>query len=208
MTIRVMLVDDHPVLRFGMAGLIDSQDDMEAVAQTGDVGEVMRIASEHRPDVVLMDLNLGSEITGIDLTTRLVADLPETRVLVFTTYDTDADIVRAIEAGATGYFLKDSRPADLFAAIRSAAAGISALSPMVATRLLGRTQRPDESLTSREIEVLELLARGYSNKELGRTLFVSEGTVKSHLHHIYTKLQVDSRSAAVAHAVREGIVRI
>jgi len=137
-----------------------------------------------------------------------VTESAGTRVLVFTTYDTDADIVRAIEAGATGYFLKDSRPADLFAAIRAAAAGISALSPTIATRLLGRTQKPDETLTAREIEVLELLARGYSNKELGRALFVSEGTVKSHLHHIYTKLRVDSRGAAIAHAVREGIVRV
>lgn len=206
--IRVMLVDDHPVLRYGMAGLIDTQDDLSVVAQTGDVGEVIRLAATQTPDVVLMDLDLGAETTGIDLTARLRAESPGTRVLVFTTYDTDADIVRAIEAGATGYFLKDSRPADLFAAIRSAAAGISALSPTIATRLLGRTQKPDETLTAREIEVLELLARGYSNKELGRALFVSEGTVKSHLHHIYTKLRVDSRGAAIAHAVREGIVRI
>lgn len=206
--IRVMLVDDHPVLRYGMAGLIDSQDDLSVVAQTGDVEAVVSLATEIAPDVVLMDLNLGAEVSGIDLTARLSAELHSVRVLVFTTYDTDADIVRAIEAGATGYFLKDSRPADLFAAIRSAAAGISALSPTVATRLLGRTQKPDEALTSREIEVLELLARGYSNKELGRTLFVSEGTVKTHLHHIYTKLQVTSRGAAIAHAVRDGILRI
>ncbi|MCK8467841.1 response regulator transcription factor [Microbacterium sp. KSW4-16] len=206
--IRVMLVDDHPVLRYGMAGLIDTQDDLSVVAQTGDVDEVIRLAATQTPDVVLMDLDLGAEISGIDLTARLRAESPGTRVLVFTTYDTDADIVRAIEAGATGYFLKDSRPADLFAAIRSAAAGISALSPTIATRLLGRTQKPDETLTAREIEVLELLARGYSNKELGHALFVSEGTVKSHLHHIYTKLRVDSRGAAIAHAVREGIVRL
>ncbi|TCJ22499.1 response regulator transcription factor [Microbacterium sp. PI-1] len=206
--IRVMLVDDHPVLRYGMAGLIDTQDDLSVVAQTGDVDEVILLAATQTPDVVLMDLDLGAEISGIDLTARLRAESPGTRVLVFTTYDTDADIVRAIEAGATGYFLKDSRPADLFAAIRSAAAGISALSPTIATRLLGRTQKPDETLTAREIEVLELLARGYSNKELGHALFVSEGTVKSHLHHIYTKLRVDSRGAAIAHAVREGIVRI
>ncbi|MCK8475670.1 response regulator [Microbacterium aurugineum] len=205
---RVMLVDDHPVLRYGMAGLIDTQDDLSVVAQTGDVDAVVGLASEFAPDVVLMDLDLGGDVTGIDLTARVRAASPRTRVLVFTTYDTDADIVQAIEAGATGYFLKDSRPADLFAAIRSAAAGISALSPTIATRLLGRTQRPDEALTSREIEVLELLARGYSNKELGRALFVSEGTVKSHLHHIYTKLRVDSRGAAIAHAVREGIVRV
>lgn len=206
--IRVMLVDDHPVLRYGMAGLIDTQDDLSVVAQTGDVDEVIRLAATQTPNVVLMDLDLGAEISGIDLTARLRAESPGTRVLVFTTYDTDADIVRAIEAGATGYFLKDSRPADLFAAIRSAAAGISALSPTIATRLLGRTQKPDETLTAREIEVLELLARGYSNKELGHALFVSEGTVKSHLHHIYTKLRVDSRGAAIAHAVREGIVRL
>ncbi len=206
--VRVMLVDDHPVLRYGMAGLIDTQDDLSVVAQTGDVDAVVGLASEFAPDVVLMDLDLGGDVTGIDLTARVRTASPRTRVLVFTTYDTDADIVQAIEAGATGYFLKDSRPADLFAAIRSAAAGISALSPTIATRLLGRTQRPDEALTSREIEVLELLARGYSNKELGRALFVSEGTVKSHLHHIYTKLRVDSRGAAIAHAVREGIVRV
>ncbi|MGH2900991.1 MAG: response regulator [Solirubrobacteraceae bacterium] len=206
--IRVMLVDDHPVLRYGMAGLIDTQEDLSVVAETGTVEDVVPLAAEHAPDVVLLDLELGAEVSGIDLTARLVAESPGTRVLVFTTYDTDADIVRAIEAGATGYFLKDSRPADLFAAIRSAAAGISALSPTIATRLLGRTQKPDETLTAREIEVLELLARGYSNKELGRALFVSEGTVKSHLHHIYTKLRVDSRGAAIAHAVREGIVRV
>ncbi|WP_324170121.1 response regulator transcription factor [Microbacterium oxydans] len=203
-----MLVDDHPVLRYGMAGLIDTQDDLAVVAETGDPEVVLALAAEFSPSVVLMDLNLGSDISGLDLTAQLMTARPETRVLVFTTYDTDSDIVRAVEAGAIGYFLKDSRPPDLFSAIRSAAAGISALSPTVATRLLGRTQKPDEALTSREIEVLELLARGYSNRDLGRALFVSEGTVKTHLHHIYTKLRVDNRGAAIAQAVRTGIVRI
>lgn len=202
-----MLVDDHPVLRHGMIALINTQNDLEVVAETGDVEAVMLLVSVHRPDVVLMDLDLGGEVSGIDLTAQVTVSTPGTRVLVFTTYDSDADIVRAIDAGSIGYLLKDSRPAELFEAIRSAARGVSVLSPTVATRLLGRMQMPDKAFTAREIEVLQLLVRGHSNRELSKVLLVSESTVKTHLHHIFTKLGVDSRGAAIAQATRTGIVR-
>ncbi|HEY9290285.1 MAG TPA: response regulator transcription factor [Microlunatus sp.] len=206
--ITIMLVDDHPVLRHGMTSLLSTQPDFDVVGDTGDHREVLELAARLRPDVVLMDLDLGADVGGVELTDQLTKTQPDLRVLVFTTYDSDADIVGALDAGATGYLLKESRPAELFDAIRSAVSGGSALSPSVAARMVGRMRTPSEALTSREIEVLELLGQGNSNRAIGRQLFVSEATVKTHLHHIFTKLGVDSRSAALAEANRRGIIRL
>ena len=206
--ITLMLVDDHPVLRHGMTSLLSTQADFEVVGDTGDHRQVLELAARLKPDVVLMDLDLGSDVGGVELTGQLTSAEPDLRVLVFTTYDSDADIVGALDAGAAGYLLKESRPAELFDAIRSAVAGGTVLSPSVAARMVGRMRTPAEALTSREIEVLQLLGQGHSNRAIGQELFVSEATVKTHLHHVFTKLGVDSRAAAMAEANRRGIIRL
>lgn len=205
--IRIALVDDHPILRHGMRTLLDTQADFEVVSDTGDPVEYRHVLERTTPDVVLMDLALGGEIDGIALTAHTRATHPATAVLVFTTYDSDADFVRALEAGASGYLLKDSTPVELFTAIRTAHSGGSALSPAVASRLMERMRAPHESLTAREIEVLTLLAAGCTNRQVGVQLFVSETTVKTHVNHIFTKLGVDTRAAAVSRAIRDGLIR-
>ncbi|SEL72523.1 response regulator [Nonomuraea pusilla] len=204
--IRIVLVDDHPVVRSGLRAMLAGQPDFELVeeAATGEAG--VEAAGRLRPDVVLMDLQLGPGIHGSEATRR-IAELDGPRVLVLTTFDTDADIVAAIEAGATGYLLKDAPPEELHAAIRSAAAGASALAPSVASRLLGRVRAPAATLSPRELEVLGHVAAGMSNRQISRLMFLSETTVKTHLVHIYAKLGVDSRTAAVAAATRRGLIR-
>ncbi|MFF0818546.1 response regulator [Rhodococcus sp. NPDC003318] len=204
--ISVLLVDDHLVVRAGLRALLDSQPDIEVVgeAETGEAA--VALASEHRPDLVMMDLALGAGIDGVEAIRRIRAARQQP-VLVFTTYDTDADVVRALDAGAIGYLLKDSAPRDLFAAIRGAVAGQSVLSPPVAARVLDKMRRPDQALTAREAELLTLLAEGLTNRELGRRLHISEATVKTHLAHIYAKLGVDSRAAAVSIALRRDGIR-
>ena len=166
-------------------------------------------AERENPDVVLMDLQFGSQsqATGVDATRRIRALEAPPYVLVLTNYDSDADILGAVEAGASGYLLKDAPPHELTAAVRAAAAGESALAPVIASRLLDRMRAPRVSLSSREIEVLELVAAGRSNSEVAEQLFVSETTVKSHLAHIFSKLDVSSRTAAVSEARRKGILR-
>jgi len=154
-----------------------------------------------------MDLALGAGIDGVEAIRRIRQVDRNLPVLVFTTYDTDADVVRAIDAGAIGYLLKDSTPQEIFAAVRGAAAGQSVLSPPVASRLLQQMQRPEEALTPREAELLTLLAKGMTNKELGKALFISEATVQTHLAHIYAKLGVDTRAAAVSVALRRQGIR-
>lgn len=204
--ISVLLVDDHLVVRAGLRALLDSQPDIEVIGEADTGEEAVAMATDRSPDVVMMDLALGAGIDGVEAIRRIRADRPEQPVLVFTTYDTDADVVRALDAGAIGYLLKDSAPQDIFGAIRDALAGRSALSPPVASRVLDRMRRPDQALTAREAELLSLLAEGLTNKELGKRLFISEATVKTHLAHIYAKLGVDSRAAAVSIALRrEGI---
>jgi len=155
-----------------------------------------------------MDLQLGAGIDGVAATRQLTALSPAPRVIVLTTYDSDADILRAVEAGAAGYLLKDSRPDELFQALRGAAAGETVLSPPVASRLVSRVRAPQVALSTREIEILELLAAGAANREISRTLFISEATVKTHLAHIYGKLGVDSRTGAVHAAVQRRLIRI
>ncbi|NKS98520.1 response regulator [Rhodococcus hoagii] len=205
--ISVLLVDDHLVVRAGLRALLDSQPDITVIGEADTGEDAVAIAADRTPDVVMMDLALGTGIDGVEAIRRIRAARPDQPVLVFTTYDTDADVVRALDAGAIGYLLKDSAPPDIFGAIRDAVAGRSVLSPPVASRVLDRMRRPDQALTAREAELLSLLAEGLTNKELGKRLFISEATVKTHLAHIYAKLGVDSRAAAVSIALRRDGIR-
>ncbi|MEZ2373188.1 response regulator [Arthrobacter sp. RCC_34] len=200
--ITVLLVDDHLVVRSGLRALLSTQPDIKVVAEASSGEEGVAVALEQAPDVVLMDLAMGAGIDGIEAIRRLRAERPAQAVLVFTTYDSDADIVRAVDAGAMGYLLKDAAPDEIFAAVRGASRGQSHMSAPVASRLFQQMRNPDEALTPREAELLTLLTQGLSNKELGRKLFISEATVKTHLAHIYAKLGVDSRAAAIAKALR------
>ena len=207
MTVRILLVDDHPVVRAGLRALIDGQDDLDVVAEALDLASAEKAVVLDRPDVVLMDLSLGSGPGGAEVTARLRALPDPTEVLVLTTYDTEADVLRALEAGARGYLLKDAPPDELFAGIRATARGETVLAPSVAATLVRRASPAAPVITEREVEVLELLSRGLGNKELARELLVSEATVKSHLSHIYTKLGVDTRAGAVAAAIERRIIR-
>ncbi|MGH8775950.1 MAG: response regulator [Jiangellaceae bacterium] len=205
-TLRILLVDDHPVVRAGLAGMLGAEDDLEVVGEAGDGEEAVAIALALRPDVVLMDLRMP-RLDGAGATARILGELPDTRVLVLTTYDTDADIIRAVEAGATGYLLKDAPRADLAAAVRAAARGETVLAPPVAARLVTRLRTPAaEQLTPREAEVLAAVSRGLSNADAGRELFIGEATVKTHLLRIFSKLGVDDRTAAVTVAYARGIL--
>lgn len=206
--IRILLVDDHPVVRSGIRAMLLDQPGFALVGEVATGAEGVAEARRLRPDVVLMDLQLGEGLHGSEATRQITAaGSGAPRVLVLTTFDTDADILAAIEAGATGYLLKDAPPEKLFAAIQAAAAGDSTLAPSVASRLLGRMRSPVATLTARELQVLELVAEGLSNRQIGKRLFLSETTIKTHLVHIYAKLEVDSRTAAVAAATRRGLIR-
>lgn len=205
--IRILLVDDHPVVRAGLRALLAGQDDLWVVAEAKDLAGAERAVEEEQPDVVLMDLNLGDGPGGAEVTARLTARADPPRVLVLTTYDTEADVVRALDAGACGYLLKDAPPQQLWDGIRAVARGETVLASSVAATLVRRTSSPGPVVTEREVEVLELLSRGMGNKEMARELFVSEATVKSHLSHIYPKLGVETRAGAVAAAIERRIVR-
>jgi DNA-binding NarL/FixJ family response regulator len=207
--IRLVIADDHPIVRAGLIALFSLEDDVEVVAEAGTPDEAVALAERENPDVVLMDLQFGSQqpVTGADATRRIRSLEAPPYVLVLTNYDSDADILSAVEAGASGYLLKDAPPYELIAAVRAAAAGESALAPVIASRLLNRMRAPQVSLSGREIQVLELVAAGRSNIDVAQQLFVSETTVKSHLAHIFSKLNVNSRTAAVSAARRQGILR-
>ena len=204
--IRLLLADDHPVVRAGLRALLAAEADFAVVAEAGAAEEAVTVAAREPVDVVLMDLQFGGSMQGVEATRRLRALPAPPAVLILTNYDTDADILGAIEAGASGYLLKDTPPAGILAAVR-AAAGQSALAPAVATRLMSRVAAPAQQLTPREAEVLALAAEGRSNKEIGRALFLSEATVKSHMARIFSKLDVASRTAAVAKARQSGAIR-
>ncbi|MFD8531312.1 response regulator [Streptosporangium canum] len=205
---RLFLVDDHPVVRAGLVALLGGEHDMEVVGEAADGEDALRGIASREPDVVLMDLQLGDGIDGVEATRR-VRELPSPpQVLVLTTYETDADIVRAIDAGATGYLLKACPPEELFQGIRAAARGETVLSPRVATRMMRRMRGPGPALSAREVEILELLASGAGNREIARRLFITEATVKTHLVHIYGKLGVDTRTAAVTAAVERRLIRL
>ncbi|MEU8039924.1 response regulator transcription factor [Streptosporangium sp. NPDC049078] len=204
--LRVMIVDDHPVVREGLRGMLEADSGITVVGEAASGDEAVVRAAELTPDVILMDLRMPDG-DGVSATSRILTGRPESRVIVLTTYETDADIVRAVEAGAAGYLLKDTSRADLLAAIRSAARGETVLSPSVATRLVTRMRAPvTESLSPRETEVLSLVARGLTNAEIGRALFIGETTVKPHLLRVFGKLGVSDRTAAVTTALDRGLL--
>lgn len=205
--IRLLLADDHPVVRAGLRAVLETEADFQVVAEAPTAEQAITLAAELDVDVVLMDLQFGAGMHGSAATAVITARPAAPHVLVLTTYDTDADILAAIEAGAVGYLLKDAPPEELATAVRTAAAGKSALAPAIALRLMDRMRAPDAALSRREIEVLQLVADGHSNLQISQQLFLSQATVKSHLAHIYTKLAVDSRTAAVAAATTRGLIR-
>ncbi|WP_405089871.1 response regulator transcription factor [Micromonospora sp. NBC_01392] len=205
--VRLLIADDHPVVRAGLRAVLETEPGLVVVAEAATAEAAVARAAGGDVDVVLMDLRFGAGLSGVDATAAITARPHAPRVLIVTTYDSDADTLPAIEAGATGYLLKDASPDELAAAVRAAAAGRAALAPAVADRLVNRLRTPDTALTRRETEVLGLVADGLSNQAVGRRLHLTEGTVKSHLSRIYTKLRVDSRTAAVATAIDLGILR-
>ncbi|MFF4774843.1 response regulator [Microtetraspora fusca] len=204
--VRLMIVDDHPVVRQGLRGMLESDPGVDVVGEAGSGDEAVVRSRELRPDVILMDLRMPSG-DGVDATRRILAERPESRVIVLTTYETDQDIVRAVEAGAAGYLLKDISRADLLAAVASAVRGETVLAPSVATKLVTRMRAPvAESLSPREAQVLSLVARGLTNAEIGTELFISEATVKTHLLRVFAKLGVSDRTAAVTTALGRGLI--
>jgi DNA-binding NarL/FixJ family response regulator len=205
--IRLLLVDDHPVVRAGLRAVLESEDDLSVVGDVATAEEAVTRAAVGGIDVVLMDLQFGRSMGGAEATKEITALTDGPRVLILTTYDTEADILAAIEAGAAGYLLKDAPPDELTAAVRAAAAGETALAPIIAHRLMQRIRLPGQSLTSREAEVLTLVAEGLSNQQISQHLFLSQATIKSHLVHVFSKLGVDSRTAAVAAAETRGLIR-
>lgn len=211
--IRVLLADDHEIVRLGLRSVLEGAEDIDVVGEVATAESAVSAAQAGGIDVILMDLRFGAGVEG----TRVMGGAEATaqirsamatppKVLVVTNYDTDADILGAIEAGAVGYLLKDAPPHELLSAVRSTAEGDSALSPIVADRLMTRVRTPRTSLTPRELEVLQLVAAGASNRQIGQDLMLSEATVKSHLVHIYDKLGVRSRTSAVAAAREQGVL--
>ncbi|WP_410788285.1 response regulator transcription factor [Kribbella sp. C-35] len=207
--IRVLVVDDHPVVRSGLSGMLSVTDDISVVGEAGDGSEALALVESTRPDVVLMDLRMP-RMDGVAATGAIVSGYPATRVLVLTTYDTDSEILHAVEAGAAGYLLKDTPHADLLNGIRAAARGETVLAPPVAARLMSRLRTPAAPAAAqpspRELEVLAAVARGLSNAEIGRELFIGEATVKTHLQRLFAKLDVDDRTRAVTVAIERGLL--
>jgi DNA-binding NarL/FixJ family response regulator len=204
--IKILVVDDHPVVRDGLKGMLAGLAEFEVVGEASDGRQAEELVERLAPQVVLMDLRMPVT-DGVQATARIHARWPAAKVLVLTTYDTDTDILRAIEAGATGYILKDAPREELYRAIRATAQGQSYLSPSVVTRLMGQLRAPEEgTLSQREVDVLKRVAQGATNKEIAHTLHISEATVKSHLLHIFSKLGVSDRTQAVTLAVQKGII--
>jgi DNA-binding NarL/FixJ family response regulator len=204
--IRLLIVDDHPVVRDGLRGMFAGAPEFEVVGEAGDGREALTLAQSLRPDVILMDLRMPG-VDGAAAIRQLAERALPSRVLVLTTFDTDRDVVPAIEAGATGYLLKDSPREELFRAVQATYRGESVLAPSVATRLVSQLRAPaQEALSERELEVLSLIAQGLTNRGAAARLFISEATVKTHLLHIYAKLDVNDRAAAVATAYERGLL--
>ncbi len=206
--IKVLLVDDHPVVRAGMEGILSAHDGFEVVGEAENGKIAVELAQTLRPDVILMDLRMpGGD--GVSAITEITKKKDAPYILVLTTFDSDRDIVRAIEAGATGYLLKDTPRDELFRAIRSAARGETVLAPAVAARLMGHMRKPaEEKLSDREVEVLKQVSKGLSNREIAKALHISTATVKTHLIHIFGKLGVDDRTAAVTVALEREIIHL
>lgn len=206
--IRILITDDHPVVREGLSGMLAGQSDFEVIGLAADGDTAVKLHGSLNPDVTLMDLRMPG-LDGVMAIKAIKAQQPSSRIIVLTTYDSDADILPAIEAGATGYLLKDTPREELFRAIRAAARGDSVLAPAVAARLMTRMRAPaEESLSAREIEVLQWVAKGASNTEIGKSLHISTATVKTHLIHIYGKLGVADRTAAVTTALEKGVITL
>jgi DNA-binding NarL/FixJ family response regulator len=204
--IRVLIADDHPVVRDGLRGIFADDPDFLVVGEAGNGAEAVARVEREGADVVLMDLRMP-QMSGVEAIRRLRRTAPAVRVLVLTTYDTDSDVLPAIEAGATGYLLKDAPREELIRAVRAAFAGEAVLSPAVASRLMGQVRKPaPEKLSQRELDVLTLIAGGATNREAAARLFVSEATIKTHLLHVYEKLGVRDRAAAVAEAYRRRLL--
>ncbi len=204
--VRVLIVDDHPVVRAGLRAMLDAALGISVVGDAPNGDGIAELVSRTRPDLVLMDLRMGDGVDGVEAT-RVVTALPGApAVLVLTVYDTDQDILRAIEAGATGYLLKDTPTEVLIDAVHRAARGETVLAGAVASRLTQRVRSPEPTLTGRELEILGHLSAGRTNRDIARHLHISEATVKSHLAHIYTKLGADNRAAATSIALRRGLV--
>jgi len=205
--IRVLIADDHPVVRAGLRALLDAEEDLEVVGEAATPADAVALAETLAPELVLMDLQFGQETTGADATRRIRSLDAAPYVLVLTNYDSDGDILGAVEAGASGYLLKDAPPHELVAAVRAAASGQSALAPAIAGRLMARMRAPQVALSAREIDVLRLVAEGASNGDVAARLHISDATVKSHLVHVFSKLGVSSRTAAVSEARSLGMLR-
>ena len=206
--IRILMADDHPVVRAGIRGMLETQDEFQVIAEAKNGREAFEQIGKLKPDVVLMDLRMP-EMDGVEAIGKIKEKYPNVNILVLTTYDTDADIVRAVEAGATGYLLKDAPREELFRAVRGTAKGETVLAPVVAARLMGKVRdHGEQALSAREIDVLLLVARGASNQDVAEKLHVSTATVKSHLIQIYQKLGVSDRTAAVTTAIERGIIRL
>jgi DNA-binding NarL/FixJ family response regulator len=204
--VRVLIVDDHPVVRGGLRAALAADSAITVVGEAASGADSVTEAERLRPDVVLMDLQLGSGMDGAAATTHIRALADPPRVLVLTTYDRDADILPAIAAGATGYLLKDASPDELLQAVHQTSTGRTVLAPSVASRLTQRAATTQQTLTSRETQILQMVAEGRSNQTIGQTLFITEATVKSHLVAVFTKLGADNRTTAVATARRRGII--
>jgi DNA-binding NarL/FixJ family response regulator len=205
-SLRLLLVDDHPIVRAGLRALFTAETGVEVVAEAATGEEAIALARHLRPDVVLCDLRLGEGMDGVQITRELRELEPAPAVVILTTFDRDAEILGAVEAGAAGYLLKDSPPAEIVRAIRSAAAGQLVFSPEHTARVVQVMRSPRVKLTEREFEVLRLLDTGASNREIAKQLFVTEATVKTHLVHIFDKLGVDGRARAVAVARESGLL--
>jgi two-component system NarL family response regulator len=203
--IRVLIADDHPLLRLGLRNLIDGQPDMQVVAEAGDGAEAVAAFFVHRPDVVLMDLRMPG-VEGPEAIAQVIARDPDAKIIVLTSYDGDQDVYRAVKAGARGYLLKDTFAEGTLGAIRDVNGGGRLFAPDIAAKMAA--QRPREHLSSRETSVLELVAHGLTNKEIQMSLAMAEGTLKHHLKRIFEKLDVSDRTEATLVAVQQGIIRL
>ncbi|MFD3925593.1 response regulator [Streptomyces sp. NPDC058614] len=209
--LRVLIADDHAVVRAGLHALLDGEPDLDVIAEAGSGEEAVRLTARLLPDVVLMDLRFASSgggIDGVEAVRRLAALAPKVAAVMLTSFTGRTDVVRALEAGARGYVPKAGPPEELFRAVRTAATGSVGLAPEVVGELVGQVVSPDQELSGREIEVVRLMAEGRSNRAIAEALFLSEATVKTHLVRIYRKLRVSNRPAAVSEAVRRGLLEL